>query len=96
MRKNNDGDEHDTMMINNDGNGYNTTVTNNNSDIIMINDEDEDEDDKDDKDDEDDKDNKDCITLPVRLITDILKNPYNEFNCYIDIACRVGLGFYLL
>ena len=78
---NNNGNRHNTTVINNDSD---TTITSNDNNTTMISNDDEDEDDK------------DCITLYIRPMTEILKNSYNEFNCYINIACRAGLDFYLL
>jgi len=83
IRKKNDGDKYNTTMINNNENGYDTIVINNDNN-------DNDDNDKDDKDDEE------YIILPIRPRTKILKNPYNKFNRYINIACRVGPDFYLL
>ena len=43
-----------------------------------------------------DEDDKDCIILYIRPTTEILKNSYDEFNHYINIAYCAGLDFYLL
>ena len=63
-------------------------VINDNNTIIINNDNS--------NDDNNDKDNKEYIILLIRPRTKILKNPYNKFNRYINIAYRVGLDFYLL
>ena len=65
-------------------------MINNNSNTIIINIDNKD------KSDNKDKGNKDYITLPIRLIIEILKNSYNKFNHYINIACYISWDFYLL
>lgn len=61
-------------------------MTNNNGDTIITNNDNKDEDEVD----------EDCIILPIRTTTEMLKNSCNKFNRYIDIAYRIGLDFYLL